>query len=281
MSEKGSYYARVLGTFWRHPRTLGLSMAARGLWVSLLSWSADQRSDGAIPAAALTMVCGGKPDARSVADLLSSGLLVRVETAYTLRDWSQHNITRQEHDAAKEATRKRVAAHRSKAQAAPDVTRYTERTNGVTSEQEQEQEQDALRERERRARAPEPAPDLPPSASAAFDRRCEEVRKALTAAVRDIRKGPAPPGLSLGTAPTREVSDIARWLATADGVDLGAMARRWAGARQRDGKWVPLSWLAQDPTEWASEPPSASAVRLTPEQDQASIEDLMRAGGAM
>ena len=273
MSEKGSYYARVLGTFWRHPRTLGLSMAARGLWVSLLSWSADQRSDGAIPAAALTMVCGGKSDARSVADLLLCGLLVRTETAYTLRDWSQHNITRVEHDAAKEATRKRVAAHRSKAPVTPDVTRYTERTNGVTSEQEQEQ--DALRERERRARPPDP-----PSASAVFDRRCEEVRRALSAAVTEVRKGPLPPALSLGTSPTREVSDLARWLATAEGVDLAAMARRWAAAKQRDGRWAPLSWLAKDPTEWATEAPSASVVRLTPEQDRASIEDLMRAGGA-
>lgn len=39
MTERSSgYWAKVMGTFWRHHRTSGISLAARGLWVSLWSW---------------------------------------------------------------------------------------------------------------------------------------------------------------------------------------------------------------------------------------------------
>lgn len=269
MSEKGSYYARVLGTFWRHPRTLGLSMAARGLWVSLLSWSADQRSDGAIPAAALTMVCGGKPDARSVADLLLCGLLLKTETAYTLRDWSQHNITRDEHDAAKEATRKRVAAHRSKVPVTPDVTRYTERTNGVTSEQEQEQEQDALRERERRARAPDPPlvpvplPESDPVASALrsgymrrYQARCGDAW--LTSAAADAYVKRAAAWCRAQPAP----------LEAAERFLDGAFAHEpWKAQR-----W-PWKWLAEDPALTASR----SSLAVGTMGEHASLDAAMAA----
>jgi hypothetical protein len=264
MSEKGSYYARVLGTFWRHPRTLGLSMAARGLWVSLLSWSADQRSDGAIPAAALTMVCGGKPDARSVADLLLCGLLLKTETAYTLRDWSQHNITRDEHDAAKEATRKRVAAHRSKAPVTPDVTRYTERANGVTSEQEQEQEQDALRERERRARAPDPVePDVTPLDT----RNAEAARKLIAAAYS--QHAPAVPRRVLSL--TGRPEDTAAMAGMSEAALPGILRRFFADRDMRAKGW-PVGHLLANPSQWGETATGwkrdEGAPRVRPTEDE-------------
>jgi hypothetical protein len=269
MSEKGSYYARVLGTFWRHPRTLGLSMAARGLWVSLLSWSADQRSDGAIPAAALTMVCGGKPDARSVADLLSCGLLVRAETSYTLRDWSQHNITRDEHDAAKEATRKRVAAHRSKTQVTPPVTRYSGSTNGVTSEQEQEQEQDTLRECESRARAPDPPPVPVPLPEA------DPVAGALRSGYGRRYQAQAGDAWLTSAAADAHVKRAAAWC-RAQPSPLEAAERFLDGAFAhepwRRTRW-PWKWLAEDPALTASR----SSLAVGTMGEHASLDEAMAA----
>jgi hypothetical protein len=251
VSEKGSYYARVLGTFWRHPRTLGLSMAARGLWVSLLSWSADQRSDGGIPAAALTMVCGGKPDARSLSELIVSGLLVSAETSYTLRDWAQHNITRDEHEQAKEATRKRVADHRKRAAVTPDVTRYIGRTNGVTSEQEQEQEQD-----KRSASA-----DLPDAREASRVPVSEPKAESVTALAERNRRTVAEGYRSRGLAVPRQAASLAGTAEVAASLAglppdalPGILARFFEDRRMRE-KGYPVSYLLTNPNQWATEGP--------------------------
>ncbi len=100
-----------------------------------------------------------------------------------------------------------------------------------------------------------------------------------------------PRALAMGTSHTPEVLDVARWCraeATRTGKTfldvLAPLADRWARDRRTDvrgrAQWVPVGWLAKDPTEWAHEAQvkSSSAVQLTPEQDQASIEDFIRAG---
>jgi len=255
MSEKGSYYARVLGTFWRHPRTLGLSMAARGLWVSLLSWSADQRSDGGIPAPALTMVCGGKPDARSLQELILSGLLVQAESAYLLRDWAQHNITRDEHEQAKEATRKRVADHRRKAAVTPDVTRYTDRTEtrtyGVTSEQEQEQEQEQDSDRESDARAKPVAPDAGTPKAASLTERAERVRVTLRGEYQ--RRGLVVPTMDLSIPHSGHVLDLTRAF---DGRgDLGSCLDGFFSDDRAAAAGFPVAWLAKNPNAYLAKRP--------------------------
>lgn len=159
MSEKkrpSGYYAKVLGTFWRHPRTCGLSMAARGLWVSLLSWSADNLSDGAMPDAALLLVASGAPLKKERAELETSGLLVRNEsrTGWVLRDWAQHNITRDKYERDKERARNGMANTRARE---PSVTRNSTPRNIQPSDQDQDQDQDHRAESARDARAPEPS----------------------------------------------------------------------------------------------------------------------------
>lgn len=116
---------------------------------------------------------------------------------------------------------------------------------------------------------------LPPSL---FEVRCEQVRAALWTAWRDHRRCTPPPALGLGLGFSQEVTAIARWLSTSDGVELEAMARRWACARWRDGRWAPLSALARDPTEWATEPRSASAIASTPEREQQLVDEFIAAG---
>lgn len=171
MSESKSssgYYARIMGTFWRHPRTSGLSLAARGLWVSLLSWCADQRTDGAVPLHVVAMVCSGKPDAKALAELEVSGLVTKAAGGLELRNWSKHNITRERHEREKERARNGMRDKRSRS---PDVTRNKPVSDGSVSEQEQEQEHSTPSGVETRARAPEaparlPAPEADPVESA-------------------------------------------------------------------------------------------------------------------
>lgn len=109
----------------------------------------------------------------------------------------------------------------------------------------------------------------------AFEARCEAVRVAVDRECRAVRRSPPPPACN---AMSPEVTGIARWLSTAGEVDVDAMVRRWAHARDRKGGWAPLRWLANDPTEYAFPAPSESAVRLTSEQEEASIEDFISAG---
>lgn len=267
------------------------------VWVALGSYCARVTSDGFVEDARVGRLTPLGAKARQRCDdLVRVGLMDREEGGYRFHDWLDYQPSAADVARDREAARVRQQRARDEARSRRESRDLSRRDDRCDSRRES-QSTDAvsngppvptrpdpslpLLRSGADARAPAGARGLPPSASAAFDRRCEEVRRALSAAVTEVRKGPLPPALSLGTSHGREVSDIARWLATAEGVDLEAMARRWASSRQKGGAWVPLSWLAQDPTEWASEPPSASAVRLTPEQDQASIEDLMRAGGAM
>lgn len=263
------------------PRTWAECLA---VWVALGCYCARVSSDGFVEDARLSRLTPLGPRARQRCDdLVRVGLMVREEGGYRFHGWLEYqpsaaDVTR-DREAARERQRKAREAAKSHRLSRRDIDRDSQSTEGVSHGPPVPTRPDPSPRStsESDARAPE-APTL--SASTVFDRRCEEVRKAVSAAVLEVRKGPLPPALSLGTSPTREVSDLARWLATTEGVDLMAMARRWAAAKQRDGRWAPLSWLAKDPTEWATDPPSASAVRLTPEQDRASIEDLMRAGGA-
>lgn len=148
-----SYYARVLGTMWRHPRTVGLSLAARGLWVTLLSYSADHRTDGRIDAASLRIVAGGAEIRRQLAELSAAEMLLAVPgVGYQIRDWSQHNITRDKHEKNLENTRNRVAKVRGKgdqgngesnALQEPEQKRDSNALpTAIRSEQDQDQDQD-------------------------------------------------------------------------------------------------------------------------------------------
>jgi hypothetical protein len=95
----------------------------------------------------------------------------------------------------------------------------------------------------------------------------------------------------MGTSHSADIIDVTKWAraeAERSGLSLltvvESLAERWGPDKRPDRRgvlqWVPLRWLARNPTEWGAPEPSQSALRLTPEQDRASIEDLMRAGGA-
>ncbi len=164
-SSKG-YFARVMGTMWRHKRTSALSMGARGLWVTMLSWSADQMSDGLVEAHAMEMIFRGKVDKKLVDELIAAQVIARAEEGWQLRDWDQHNITRAKYETQLKQGSERVNKSRARSgesvtkqsetpNETPPVTRYKPVTFGdgnafpSDQEQEQEQEQDRLERRER------------------------------------------------------------------------------------------------------------------------------------
>jgi hypothetical protein len=229
-------------------------------------------------------------DARAMAELESCELVTKTGDGYALRNWAKHNITRERHDKNKERAKVGMANKRATdAPVTPSVTRNRAGNKTPTdtagyeqpSEQEQEQEQAPPSGGASRAR-PHAVPVSAERATLdAFEARCERVRIAVDRECRSVRRSPPPPACTLQSP---EVTAVARWLSTAGEVDVDAMVRRWAHARDRRGSWAPLSWLATNPGEFAFPAPSDSAVRLTSEQEDQSVRDFIdvgtrRAGG--
>jgi hypothetical protein len=92
--------------------------SARALWVTALSWSIAQGSDGVVPSDALRML-GSR---RSAANKLVEVGLWEVEgDGWRFHDWLGHNVSDQQIQDQREATRTRVQKHR------------VNKSNGVTS----------------------------------------------------------------------------------------------------------------------------------------------------
>lgn len=110
-------YARLMGDFWRHPRTAGLSPAAAGILARAWSYCADQMTDGEVPRFIIAAFFAGAPDEEVVSELIESGLWEETPDGYRMRDWADRNITKAEWEARKEAARRRVQKHRERAAA--------------------------------------------------------------------------------------------------------------------------------------------------------------------
>lgn len=73
-----------------HPKVLAAGNAAIGLWVRAGSWSADQLTDGKIPATMLTVLGATKRDAKRLVD---AGLWETTPDGYQFHDWHEYNPT--------------------------------------------------------------------------------------------------------------------------------------------------------------------------------------------
>lgn len=104
-------YARLMGDWHAHPKVLGLSLEARGLWASLASWSAHGRTDGIFTVGHAAALAQGK-HARPLRELREAVLVDDLgEGRFRLHGWEEYNMTRDEHEAwkAADAERKRLA----------------------------------------------------------------------------------------------------------------------------------------------------------------------------
>lgn len=79
-------WARVDDGWWCHPKVMRLSLAARGLWASALSWSCHQRYD-TVPDRFLLMV---EADPELAGELVDAGLWEPVEGGWRIHDWEQY-----------------------------------------------------------------------------------------------------------------------------------------------------------------------------------------------
>lgn len=79
-------WAKVDDGWWCHPKVMGLSLEARGLWTSALSWSCAQRR-AEVPTAFLGMVGASEPIA---AELVAAGLWDEGPRGYMIHDWAEY-----------------------------------------------------------------------------------------------------------------------------------------------------------------------------------------------
>lgn len=80
-------WAKVDDGWWSHPKVLGLSLAARGLWVTALSWSCAQRRDE-VPRQLAVMVAED-PD-ELAGELVAAGLWQVTDRGWRIHDWAQY-----------------------------------------------------------------------------------------------------------------------------------------------------------------------------------------------
>lgn len=255
MSDERSsgYYARIMGTFWRHPRTSGLSLAARGLWVSLVSWSADQRSDGDVPVHALAMACGGRADMKALAELERVELVARVESTLVLRNWAKHNITREKHDREKERARNGMANKRgTKAASAPSVTRNKVVSDDQPSDQDQDQDQRS------------PSGDLPRAREPSLTEAADRARKLIADGYKS--RGLAVPSKVASLAATAEIT------AALAGIPFEALPeileKFFSDPEIIERKW-PVSWLLTNANQWGSSVLASASTALPADLDDA------------
>jgi hypothetical protein len=81
-------WARVDDGWWSHPKVMDLSLAARGLWVSALSWSCHQRKD-VVPVRFLAIVGAAPSDAD---ELSEAGLWLPVDGGWRIHDWADYQV---------------------------------------------------------------------------------------------------------------------------------------------------------------------------------------------
>lgn len=99
-----------------HPKVVELQESpgwkgALALWTLAGSWSSRHLTDGHVPAAIVKRLGCTPKDARM---LVSAGLWLDAEGGYRFHDYTDCNPTRDEVEAKREATRKRVSKHREK-----------------------------------------------------------------------------------------------------------------------------------------------------------------------
>lgn len=98
-----------------HKKARKAGKAAMGLWVLAGSWSADNLTDGFIPATQISACLGTRTDA---ARLVSAGLwipcVIDGEDGWLFKDWPTYNPLREEVEQKREETAERVRKWRER-----------------------------------------------------------------------------------------------------------------------------------------------------------------------
>jgi len=100
-------WAKLDDQMWGHPKFMGLSNTAVGLWTRSLSYAAGHLTDGFIPESFVARFA----EAGEITELLDVGLWTQVDSGYMMHDWADY----QPQAADVKAARKADSARKSKA----------------------------------------------------------------------------------------------------------------------------------------------------------------------
>jgi len=95
--------------FHGHPKVIGLSPSAVGVWLLTGTWSAQYLTDGHVPRGMVTRFGGTDADA---ADLIAAGLWRAGEDGYEFHEWHEYQPSKETVEAERAAARDRMRERR-------------------------------------------------------------------------------------------------------------------------------------------------------------------------
>ena len=262
MSQRREPYTKLFASWWCHPRTGPLSLAAGGLEARMLSWSAHHGADGRIPKASLVQLAGGaskKEIGRAIAELRSAGVVVEEGDAYVIRDYLDANISKERDEERRRGQNERQSRHRQSPvtrDVTGSVTRDQDVTNAVSLDHDHDHDQDHRAESASVARAhvreadvrPVPVEVEPKVRAAIGEAQRAEAARARLAPVWRERTGATPMELSALTPKAEVVSALA---GLPDEPELsGVLGRFFDDPKMRERGW-PIQWLLRNPAQWS------------------------------
>lgn len=105
---------------WSHPKLIGLSSVAYGIWSRMGCWCADQLTDGVVTRAIVHAIAPepARIVDRAIDELVAARLWdVLGDSKWVFHDWADHNPTCAEVTAARAATKERQRLSRERRRA--------------------------------------------------------------------------------------------------------------------------------------------------------------------
>src|SRR5690606_3533375 len=115
-------WGKVDDRLYSSPKWLAAKKPARALWVTALSWSMDQLTDGHVPAHVLAVLDGTRAEA---ADLVRVGLWHTTDDGWVFHDWSDYQPSR-----AQVLAERAAGAARQKVARSPELRESIRRRDG-------------------------------------------------------------------------------------------------------------------------------------------------------
>lgn len=97
--------------FHGHPKVIGLSASAVGVWLLAGTWAAQYLTDGMIPAGMVPRFGG---TAEAAAELVGAGLWHDSDGGFQFHEWHEYQPSKEDVEAEREAARERMRAVRAK-----------------------------------------------------------------------------------------------------------------------------------------------------------------------
>lgn len=124
-------WARVDDQWFAHRKVVTLTLAARGLWTTVLSWSCAQKT-AHVPGHMARFLAGGEPVDALADELVVAGLWIATEGGWDIHDWDEYQ--------GRSLSEKRAEAGRAGGKASGEARREA---NGKQTKQADEADDEA------------------------------------------------------------------------------------------------------------------------------------------